>query len=361
MNGPTLAAITLTPSGDGVAVVAKLLTEALRERSNGGLSVVTMFDGPARRPSFADKVAFATRLDRRVLFGRPDWVLFSHIGLTRAVRFVPAQMRRPYAVFLHGVEAWEPLQAADRTMLAGASLRLSNSRYTAERVMRANPDIGPVVACPLALPQADAPDDTARPGSLPEAICNADAQIVLIVGALRSNERYKGHDQLIAAWPAVVATMPRAHLLIVGDGDDRARIASLAEESGVGRSISTPGFVDDDVLGACYQRSSIFAMPSRGEGFGLVYLEAMSHRLPCIGSRQDAAGEVIQDGVTGLLVDQHDVSGLAATIVSLLQSPERCRAMGLAGRERLQQEFTVAAFRARLAAALDQAFPACAA
>jgi phosphatidylinositol alpha-1,6-mannosyltransferase len=313
-----------------------------------------MFEGPARRPSLSDKVAFATGLNWHMLLQRPPWMLFSHMGLTRAMRFVPPHLRRPYAVFLHGTEVWQTLRAADRSLLRGAALRLANSDYTARRATEANPDIGPVVPCPLAVAAVASAPSNLR---LPPPLADPAAQVVLIVGALRWDERYKGHDQLIEAWPAVVAAVPRAHLLIVGDGNDQPRIRSLVEQSGVHQSISLLGFVADDLLAACYAHAALFAMPSRGEGFGLVYLEAMARRLPCIGSRQDAAGEVIQDGVTGVLVDQQDVAAIAAAIVSLLHDPDRRRAMGLAGQARVQAEFTVPAFRSRLAAALERAFP----
>jgi phosphatidylinositol alpha-1,6-mannosyltransferase len=357
VNGPTLVAITLTPGGDGVAVVSRLLHDALQADWGPGLSTVTMFDGRARRPDLKAKVSFATRLDGHMLAGRPRWMLFSHLGLTRAMRYVPRLLRRPYSVFLHGTEVWKPLRHADRLLLRGAALRLANSAYTARQATALNPDIGTVVACPLALPERRCSAVGPAP-TLPPPLDDPRNVVVLIVGALRSDERYKGHDQLIAAWPTVVAAVPEAHLVIVGEGDDRPRLQALAERSGTGGCISFLGFVADDVLTACYERASLFAMPSRGEGFGLVYIEAMTHRLACIGSKQDAAGEVIQDGVTGILVDQSDVDATAAAIVSLLRDPDRCRSMGMAGQARVRKEFSLPAFRSRLHAALDAAFPA---
>lgn len=357
MSGPTLAAITLTPKGDGVGVVARLLHRALERRWPSECAVVRMFDHPARQPKLSDKVTFATRLDLHLLLRRPDWVLFSHLRLTRAMRMIPARLRPPYAVFLYGTEAWEPLPAADRALLRGASLRLAISHFTARRALAANPDIGPIVACPLPLP--DSPGAAACAATaLPPAVADPAAQVVLIVGGLRSGERYKGHDQLIEAWPAVLAAAPRAHLLIVGDGDDRPRLQRLADRSGVGQAITLLGYVSVGALAGCYARASLFAMPSRGEGFGLVYLEAMSHGLACIGSRQDAAGEVICDGVTGVLVNQSDIAALAGAIVSLLGDAERSRAMGRAGQARVRSDFTVQAFQSRLFAALETAFPA---
>ena len=97
----------------------------------------------------------------------------------------------------------------------------------------------------------------------------------------------------------------------------------------------------------------MFAMPSRGEGFGLVYLEAMTYGLPCIGATQDAAGEIIDDGVTGFLVDQADTADIADRIVMLLENEDLRRTMGDEGRRRLEREFSYEQFSRRLLTQID--------
>jgi glycosyltransferase involved in cell wall biosynthesis len=98
-------------------------------------------------------------------------------------------------------------------------------------------------------------------------------------------------------------------------------------------------------------------MPSRGEGFGLAYLEAMSHGLPCIGSTHDAAGEIVTDEVTGFLVDQTDTAALVDRIARLLADADLRAAMGERGRVRVGRAFTESAFSARLFTHLDRAMP----
>ena len=152
---------------------------------------------------------------------------------------------------------------------------------------------------------------------------------------MMGSERYKGHDQLIEAWPRVVALVPDAQLVFVGDGDDAPRLRRKAAESRAGTHILFTGFVPKATLDELYRRAALFALPSRGEGFGLVYLEAMTHRLACIGSVHDAAREVIVDGQTGRLVQQDDIDGLADTLTTLLIDEAQRRRMGDAGHVRL--------------------------
>jgi phosphatidylinositol alpha-1,6-mannosyltransferase len=120
---------------------------------------------------------------------------------------------------------------------------------------------------------------------------------------------------VLEAWPAVRLRVPDARLMVIGDGDDAPRLRAKAEDLGLSGSVEFKGFLSDPDLAACYRESSVFVMPSLNEGFGLVYLEAMRQGLPCIGSIHDAAGDVIEDGVTGFLIDQRDLQGLAGRLV----------------------------------------------
>jgi phosphatidylinositol alpha-1,6-mannosyltransferase len=121
-----------------------------------------------------------------------------------------------------------------------------------------------------------------------------------------------------------------------------------AAASAAGASIVFTGFVSRPALNSLYERAAVFALPSRGEGFGLVYLEAMAHRLPCVGSIHDAAPEVIVDRVTGQLVDQDNIADIADTLVRLLLDESRRRAMGEAGYQRVTREFSFDRFSGRL-------------
>ena len=352
-RAPMLAAITMARGGDGVAVVANLLWRAV-ERRWPDARLVTMFDGRARTPGLTDKASFAASLMTELAAHRPGAIVYSHLGLARAQAYVPSLLERPFAVFLHGVEAWGALAEADVRLLQQARLRLANSEFTASRVSEAHPSIGAIVACPLALVE-DGYASIVLSTDAADALPN-EGRIVLVVGRMHAAEAYKGHDQLIEAWPAVIAQIPTANLLMVGDGNDRPRLEHKARLVAGGQRIHFLGFAPAALLDACYQQASVFALPSRGEGFGLVYLEAMAHALPCIGSRQDAAGDVIVDGTTGHLVDQTDTAALGARIVQLLANEPERQAMGDAGRRRLLTKFSEAAFGARLVAALEAAF-----
>jgi phosphatidylinositol alpha-1,6-mannosyltransferase len=192
------------------------------------------------------------------------------------------------------------------------------------------------------------PVHPSRPPAFPER-----ARVILTVGRWDPAERYKGADTLISALPRVLRTAPDAVLVLVGDGEDRPRLEQLAHEHGVTdrtRFLSSP---TQEELFACYAHCDVFALPSRGEGFGLVFLEAMAHGKPVIGGAHGGTPDVVEDGVTGLLVSHGDVALLSGALESLLTDPARASAMGGRGRESVQTAYTFEQFQSGLTRTLE--------
>jgi phosphatidylinositol alpha-1,6-mannosyltransferase len=132
---------------------------------------------------------------------------------------------------------------------------------------------------------------------------------------------------------------PELQLVAVGDGDDRAWLEDLADENGVRLHTHFLSGLSYAELAACYAHCEIFALPSKGEGFGLVYLEAMACGKPVIGGAHGGAPEVIEDGKTGYLVPHGDAAQLATAMEALLSDPAAQKEMGRRGKERVENEF----------------------
>jgi phosphatidylinositol alpha-1,6-mannosyltransferase len=166
---------------------------------------------------------------------------------------------------------------------------------------------------------------------------------------MHPREREKGHRQLLRVWPEITREFPEAQLVFAGPGEDREAIARTARESGVGESVFLPGEVSPGTLQQLFAGCYAFTMPSRQEGFGLVYLEAMNWAKPCLGCFDDGAEDVILHEQTGLLIrDQNDSAELAGALRRLLGRPDEARQMGLRGFERLKAGFTSAHVQRRI-------------
>lgn len=146
--------------------------------------------------------------------------------------------------------------------------------------------------------------------------------------------RRKGGDDVLAAFRLVRAQIPDAQLVIAGGGYDGPG----------GDGVEVRGFVDPNGTGPgtlrdLYQGADVFCMPSRYEPFGIVFVEAMLHALPCVGARAWAMPELIDDGATGWLVDPGNVPDLARVLTAALRDRPRLRAMGMAGRRKALETF----------------------
>jgi phosphatidylinositol alpha-1,6-mannosyltransferase len=272
---------------------------------------------------------------------KPKVVLAAHPNLgpiVEAMRLIAPRMKS--IICTHGIEVWEPLSALRRRALRRANVVLAPSRDTADHVVtRQQVPRVHVRVLPWALdPQFEATISQATASAqLPENF--PQGKVVLTVGRWLANERYKGMDTLITALPRLLMRWPQLHLAAVGEGDDREWLEHLAERNGVRRHVHFFSGLSYAELSACYSACDIFALPSRGEGFGLVYLEAMARGKPVIGGAHGGAPEVIEDGVTGYLVQHGEATQLATCMETLLANPDLAKQMGLRGRERLERDF----------------------
>jgi phosphatidyl-myo-inositol dimannoside synthase len=229
--------------------------------------------------------------------------------------------------------------------LLNAQFLIANSHYTAARTQAIHPDLPPIHVCHLALDEQPLPAGEAPDLDLLAKVSGAS---VLIVGRMVRAERHKGHDELLEAWQEVLSRVPSAQLVIAGQGDDLERYRAKAKERSIAGQVLFAGRVSEATLHALYERAAVYAMPARAEGFGLVYLEAMSHRLPVLASTADAASEIVVDGETGLLIDPDNRAMLVDRLVTLLNDQSLRRRLGDAGYTRWRGQFSYARFQSRL-------------
>lgn len=350
---PIRRVLVLTPGfapTDGVSVIARLVAGAVspgprEERRVEVRSLTTEGGEDARglgaafRSSGGSRLRFATGgLAAALAPGAAETlVVVLHVHLLPVA--LPLLLRGArLAVFLHGIEAWRPLSWLQAWTLRRASRVLAVSAHTAARFREANPGLADleIAVCHHGIEPLPAPP----PGK--------DEGFALIVGRMAAAERYKGHDLLLDLWPRLREAVPGARLVVAGDGDDRPRLEARARELGLGLAgaVTFTGRVSAEDLAGLYERASFFVMPSRHEGFGLVFLEAMRAGKAVLAG-VGAAAEVVEHGETGLVVDPDRPEEVLAALVRLFQEPEIRRRMGEAGAARFGRLFTAARFGER--------------
>lgn len=241
-------------------------------------------------------------------------------------------------VIAHGVDVWEPMSLFRRLALRKADLVLAPTKHTANQVaVQQGVAEERIRVLPWALdPDFAAANPNMSGSALPQGF--PKGRVILTVGRL-SGDRYKGVDTLITALPRLLTEWPELHLVVAGGGGEYAWLEQIADGCGVRGHVHFLRGLSDAEIAACYSACEIFAMPSRGEGFGLVYLEAMAFGKPVIGGAHGGAPEVIEDGKTGFLVQHGDADQLATSLQTLLADSALGRKMGARGRARVQKDF----------------------
>jgi phosphatidylinositol alpha-1,6-mannosyltransferase len=335
-----LGAALMEAGRGGIARVARLTAQSLL---SGGarLEMLSLID---RLPVEIDGRSVATALGSTLLFAvrcqlaafKPRHFIYDSGGVARAHLKLGA-LTRPYAVWMHGIEVWEGIRAGAHRAIRAADLRIVNSTFTLNRFHELHGGGTAATVCWLATeedaPPTEKPSFSGRP-------------TVLILGRIDKTERYKGHQELVGVWPKVVSAVPEARLLIAGQGPGLEELRAVAKISPVARHIEFTGFVSEQDLPSIWQRTHLFAMPSRKEGFGLVYVEAMRYGLPVIASVHDAGQEVNVHDVTGRNVDLDRRGELEESVIALLRSPDLMKRMGHAGHERWRENFCQSSFAA---------------
>lgn len=292
----------------------------------------------------ANKTHFYLAILKFMLFHRPQLVYMAHIYLV-AWGVLCKLLGIKYFFMAYGIDVWSPLSFLKRLGVRLADSAISISEHTKTKACNIEPVFQKLQVCYPGLNINTIIYHQERHQKLIQSFNNR--KIILTVGRIDAGENYKGHAELLIAVQYLQFRHPDLLLVIVGRGSGLSQLQKQVVKMGIANLVDFAGFVPDDLLPSYYTLCDIFAMPSRGEGFGLVYLEAMAHRKPCIGSIFDAAGEIIVDGDTGFLVNPDNVPELIDRLNRLLDAPELRTQMGQAGRQRYETLFTEDKFHQR--------------
>ncbi len=338
------------------ATLARALRDLLGDQSVRCIAIRETHDRSSQaRFSMALKLRFGWLALRDAARWKPDLIVCTHLALGPIGWLLANLYRRPYWIIVHGIEAWAWLPGWKRAALRQADRVIVTSAFSREQVVkrhRIDPERMASLPCTLDETLSAEP---ARDGL--HRYFSDDRRVVLTVARMAASEDYKGHDVVLRALPQVVAKVPDLTYVVVGDGDDRPRLERVAKALGLREHVVFTGEVSDPELASIYRRSDVFALPARtvvddhrpkGEGFGIVFLEAMAFGKPVIGPRYGAPAELIRHGENGLLVDSEDPASVAEALLNLLTHPDAAREMGKAGSDWVQRHYSYASFREKL-------------
>jgi teichuronic acid biosynthesis glycosyltransferase TuaC len=257
-----------------------------------------------------------------------------------AAMLLSAELGIPYVVSVHGLDAYSTEQVTGRS--GQWCRRISQHVYRSSRRViciservREQVLAGTGSACRTSVVYNGVDTDLFSTGSEP----SAGGPIVLSVGNLIP---IKGHDLLIRAVGSLASEFPSVVLEIIGEGPERARLEGLAQRLQIGARVRFLGHQSRHEVAAAMRRCTVFALPSRYEGLGCVYLEAMSTGKAAIGCREQGIAEIIQHGSNGFLVGPDNERELTLALGMLLRDDRLRRNLGAAARDTILERLTLA-------------------
>ena len=308
-----------------------------------------IFDRPERIPknltfrveSAGGRMRYVRESVRAVVGERFDVVICSHINLMPIAAAAAAAQRIPLLLVLYGIEAWTP----PRSRLAARLVKRADavvaiSEHTKRRFLEwSGVDAARVHVIPCCVDAGKFGLGPKRDDLL-ERYGLHGRKVLLTVARLAGVERAKGIDEVMESLTEIARDVPNVSYLVVGDGTDRQRLEEKAEELRVSERVVFAGFVSESEKADHYRLADLFVMPGRGEGFGIVYLEALACGLQIVASSLDASCEVVLNRRFGRVVNPDRPGELRTAVVELLKAPPHSIPRELS-------TFSVTRFRAR--------------
>ena len=323
------------PAGGGVGMVTSGVVDTLR-----GVGETRFVQHMPNASAACRRIRYLFAWANELRAGA-DLHVYMHIDLARVEPLVPRGITAPYAVFIYGWEAWRPMSVLARRAICKAKWVIAISRTTVDLARKANPWFPTATVVPLGL--------SAQPP--PRGAWPRPAR-VLILGRLDANERQKGYDSVLDAWPAILAACPGAELVVVGKGSDLPRIQRRVSEERL-PNVSFEGFVTEARKWELLRTSALLAFASTQEGFGLAAIEAAAVGTPVVALRATAVEEVFGDAGGALLVHERTPQAVGAAVAELLLNQEMAESIGAQGANLVANKYLSEHFGKRLLRALE--------
>jgi phosphatidylinositol alpha-1,6-mannosyltransferase len=258
-----------------------------------------------------------------------DMVICGHIHLSPVVSLMLKKIPHKKLI-IHGVEAWKRSRHRwVNRVISEFDHIISVSEFTQKQFLR----WAPIKAAEMSILPNCVDLQKFQPGTKSEALLKKynlqNKKVLITLARLDARERYKGIDEVLEILPKLIKKIKELRYLIIGDGSDRLRLEQKCQTLGIRHWVEFAGSIPEEQKIEHYRLADVFVMPGFGEGFGIVYLEAMACGIPVIGSTLDGSQEALRGGKLGLLINPHREGALQKAILQALEFPKSLRPKGL--------------------------------
>lgn len=260
--------------------------------------------GVVQLPAIRSRLRYSVKAVWATVRIRPDVIFCGHVYHARLARLVAALVGARVVSQVHGVEVWPALPAKMRDALLSADIVLCVSNDTRNRLIAHEPRLAPI--CAVVANTVGAAFTPGNRSAARKRFAASHDFLLLSVGRLDKRDCYKGHDRVIPLLQQLHIGERRVRYIIAGKGNDRSRLERLAEYHGVSGLVQFLDAVPHEALPDLYRAADLFVLPSTGEGFGIVFIEAMACGTLAIGLDAGGAGDALCDGYLGIAAAPDD-------------------------------------------------------
>ncbi len=251
-----------------------------------------------------------------------DIMICGHINLLPLAAMLNIKMRAPLALVVHGIDVWRCHKSLLVRQLIGRVAKIWSVSEITRNAMQKWTSLpsSKFTILPNAINLTKYGIGPKNP-KLIKRYGLQDKKVLLLLARLNASERYKGVDEVLEVLPNLLEKVPNLSFVVAGDGSDRPRLEQKARTLGISNHVIFTGFVPKSEKSDHFRLADLFVMPGRGEGFGIVFLEALACGVPVVASCLDGSREAVRNGELGRLVDPRNPAELEAAILAGLNDP----------------------------------------
>jgi len=327
----TLRSFSLTGGIEKVSIFfAKTLDDLKNSSQIQSYRVLSMYDDQPD-PDYVSPGSFRGYSGKKSAFGlaaikhglKADVLILSHVHLLFFAQII--KMLKPgvrIVLIAHGIEIWNGLASWKKKLLNKIEI-WAVSQYTATQITKqhgTNPSLIKVLNNSLD-PFFKTSNEISKPNLLLNKYgINSNQKVLLTICRLSSAEQYKGYDLVIKSLNQIIKIYPDFVYVLAGKADvtELNRLTILIEEYGLTDNVILTGFVPDLELDLHYQLADVFIMPSKAEGFGLVFIEAAAHGCAVVAGNADGSTDALLNGELGILIDPNSLAEIETAILTAL-------------------------------------------
>jgi len=273
-----------------------------------------------------------------------DTVIFAHVNLAPLATLLYILNPKVKILFCtHGIEVWKKLPSMTEWIMNRSTV-LTVSNFSKNELLKYNHKLKDIKLFPNCIKPQDLNRELKNPYNINEFN-------ILSVTRLSKGEQLKGIDTMIKTLPLLIKDIPNIKYTVIGKGEDILRLQQIAKKLNVEKYIDFLGFVDE--INQYYQYCDVFSLPSKKEGFGIVYLEAMQYKKPVIAVNYGGPTDVVKHNKTGFLCEYDNIHELSKYILELYFDKEKRIQLGENGFNYFSNNFTYIHYKNNLKVILN--------